>query len=209
MNMLRPCKLTSTWRGVSAHLWPSVEKYWPGSSSAKCASTGPYLLLITRWLHESSNCVDTDRLLSPLFHAAISKCQTFHCPMRPGLVNENVSVFDEGTGRNDGRTDDELLVCAVTVGVYAESQCHNIKFYSEIWASVRWILTNNRTSRGCVCIIRKSSRYRSVAQFGRLCSRDRRGWGWRQIENVTGKSASRVVGLWRHRLCGVSVVNQN
>ena len=36
MNMLRPCKQTSTWRGVSANLWPSVEKYWPGSSSAKC-----------------------------------------------------------------------------------------------------------------------------------------------------------------------------
>ena len=46
-------------------------------------------------------------------------------------------------------------VCVVTVGVYAESQCHNIKVYSEIWASVRWTFTNNRTSRGCVCIIRK------------------------------------------------------
>ena len=72
------------------------------------------------------------RLLSPLFHAAISKCQISHCPIRPGLVNENVPVFDKGTGWNDGRTNDELRVCAVTVGVYAESQCHNIKFYSEI-----------------------------------------------------------------------------
>ena len=48
MNMLRPCKLTSTWRGVSANLWPSVEKYWPGSTSAKCASMGPYPLLTTQ-----------------------------------------------------------------------------------------------------------------------------------------------------------------
>jgi len=44
-------------------------------------------LRVTRWLYESSNCVDTDRLLSPLFHAAISKCQTSHCPMSVANVS--------------------------------------------------------------------------------------------------------------------------
>jgi len=46
-------------------------------------------LWMTPQLHESSNCVDTDRSLSPLFRAAISKYQTSHCPntqIKKGLL---------------------------------------------------------------------------------------------------------------------------